>query len=50
MRWMEPQSRFVVNTLLKRNLDTFTASARTAVNWAMLALDVGVLLLLLWLL
>ncbi len=44
MRWIEPQSRFVIDTILKRKFSTFSDSARNTVNWLMLAVDVLVLL------
>lgn len=48
MRWIEPQSRFIVNTVMKRDLDTFTESARTTINRLVLGLDIVVVLAILW--
>ena len=39
-KFLEPQSRWMVNTLFKRNFDTFVDSAKTRVNWMVLAGDV----------
>jgi hypothetical protein len=50
LRWMEPQSRWMLRTLLRRNLDVMTDSARRTLNWGVLALDIfAVYLLLEWL-
>jgi hypothetical protein len=50
LRWIEPQSRWMLRTLLGRNLDVMTEPSRRAINWGVLGLDVLVAyLLLLWL-
>ncbi len=40
LKWIEPQSRWVIRTLFKRNFDGFVESAQRNVNWAMLGWDV----------
>lgn len=45
-RWMEPQSRWLLRTFLRRNLDVMTDSARRSINWGVLAIDVLVVYLL----
>ncbi len=40
LKWIEPESRFIVNTLFKRNFDAFTDGAKRTVNWGVLAGDV----------
>jgi hypothetical protein len=37
---MEPQSRWVVRRLFRRDFDAFAPSARRRINWAMLLWDV----------
>ena len=50
LRWMEPQSRWLMRTFLRRDLDVMTDSARRSINWGVLALDIfAVYLLLEWL-
>lgn len=43
LRWIEPQSRWLLQTFLKRNLDGMTDSARRGANWIVLAVDVIVI-------
>ncbi len=40
LKWIEPESRFIVNTLFKRNFDAFTDGAKRTVNWGVLIGDV----------
>jgi len=40
LKFMEPQSRWVMRTLFRRNFDAFVASARVRINWAMLLWDI----------
>ena len=47
LRWMEPQSRWILRTFLRRNLDVMTDSARRSINWGVLALDILAVYLLL---
>jgi len=47
LKIMEPQSRFVVNVLFRRNFNTFSEEARKGVNWVMLGLDLALVALLL---
>ncbi len=50
LKWIEPESRFLVNSVFRRNFDTFTEQAKRAVNWLVLAGDVvGGIILLEWL-
>jgi hypothetical protein len=50
LRFMEPQSRWVMRVVFRRNFDAFVDSAKRTVNWAMLLWDAiilyGLLLLL----
>ncbi|MEE8433784.1 MAG: hypothetical protein V3S64_03260 [bacterium] len=39
-KFLEPQSRWMVNTFFKRDFDTFVDSAKTRVNRMVLAADV----------
>ena len=39
MKFMEPQSRFIVDGLFKRKFDSFTDEAKRKINWIMLAGD-----------
>jgi len=39
LKWIEPESRWLMRTLFKRNLDAFTDNARRTINWAVLAGD-----------
>lgn len=47
LQWIEPESRFLMRTVFRRNLDAMTDSARRTVNWSVLVLDVVVIYLLL---
>lgn len=40
LKWIEPQSRWMVRVLFRRNFDGFTDSARVRINWAVLLWDV----------
>ena len=40
LKWIEPESRWIMNTIFRRNFDAFTDDARRTVNWAVLATDV----------
>ena len=46
LKFMEPQSRWVMQTLFRRDFDTFVESAKRRINWAMLLWDLIVLYLL----
>jgi hypothetical protein len=46
LKFMEPQSRWVIRVLFRRNFDAFTDSAKVRVNWAMLLWDVIIVWLL----
>jgi hypothetical protein len=50
LKFMEPQSRWVIRALFRRNFDTFVDSAKVRINWAMLLWDLILLYLLLQLL
>ncbi len=39
-KFLEPQSRWMINTLFKRDFDAFVDSAKTRINWMVLAADV----------
>lgn len=45
-KFLEPQSRWMVTTFFKRDFDTFIDSAKTRVNWMVLAADVVIALIL----
>ncbi len=47
LKWIEPESRLIVNSVFRRNFDTFTDQARRTVNWAVLAGDVVAVIILL---
>ena len=47
LKWIEPESRFLTKSFLKRDLEVMTDSARRAINWGVLALDVAVIYILL---
>ena len=46
LKFMEPQSRWVMQTVFRRDFDTFVESAKRRINWAMLLWDLVVLYLL----
>lgn len=50
LKFMEPQSRWVMRTLFRRNFDAFVDSAKRRINWSMLLWDVILLYVLLRLL
>ena len=39
MKFMEPQSRLIVDKVFKRNFDAFTDEAKSKINWLMLIGD-----------
>ena len=39
LKWIEPESRWVMKTFFRRDFDAFTDEARKAVNWMVLASD-----------
>ena len=47
LKWIEPESRFLVKLVFKKNFDTFTESAQRNTNWGVLALDIVLLWVLL---
>ena len=47
LKIMEPQSRWVIRTLFKRDFDTFIPPAKRRINWAMLLWDLILLYVLL---
>jgi len=40
LKWIEPESRWIMNTFFKRNFDAFTDGARRMVNWLVLGADI----------
>lgn len=46
-KWIEPESRLIINGLLRRNFDTFSDDAQRTVNWTVLAGDVAAVIILL---
>ena len=50
LRWIEPQSRWLLRTFFRRDVEVMTDSARRTTNWTILILDVLLLYVLLWLL
>ncbi|HKI99778.1 MAG TPA: hypothetical protein VKB51_14985 [bacterium] len=40
LKFMEPQSRWVMRVLFRRNFDVFVESAKRRINWAMLLWDI----------
>lgn len=39
MKFMEPQSRLIINKVFKRSFDGFTDEAKSKINWIMLVGD-----------
>jgi len=39
LKWIEPESRFLMRSLFKRDLSVMTDSTRRRVNWTVLVLD-----------
>ncbi|MCZ6748202.1 MAG: hypothetical protein O7D96_02835 [SAR324 cluster bacterium] len=39
LKWIEPESRFLMRSLFKRDLNVMTESTRRRVNWTVLVLD-----------
>ncbi len=39
LKWIEPESRFLMRSLFKRDLSVMTNSTRRRVNWTVLVLD-----------
>ena len=50
LKFMEPQSRWVIRTLFRRDFDGFIEPAKRRINWAMLLWDLIIVYLLLQLL
>ena len=50
LKWIEPESRMLMKSVFKRNMDVMTDSARRSVNWGVLAFDVVAVVILLRLL
>lgn len=46
LKFMEPQSRWVMRVLFRRDFDVFVESAKRRINWSMLLWD----LIILWIL
>lgn len=40
LKFIEPQSRWVMKTLFRRDFDSFVDSAKRRVNWSMLLWDI----------
>ncbi|MCH9046184.1 MAG: hypothetical protein IIA40_08750 [SAR324 cluster bacterium] len=40
LKFIEPQSRWVMKTLFRRDFDAFVDSAKRRVNWSMLLWDI----------
>ena len=40
LKWIEPESRWIMSTVFRRNFDSFTDEAKRTVNWAVLGTDV----------
>lgn len=47
LKFMEPQSRWVMRTLFRRDFDVFVESAKRRINWSMLLWDLILLYILL---
>ena len=41
LKWIEPESRFLIGFLFRRKFDGMTDSAKRIINWGVLGLDVG---------
>lgn len=41
LKFIEPESKFIVNTVMKRNFDGFTDSAQKTTNWIVLGSNIG---------
>ena len=46
LKWIEPQSRWVIRTLFNREFNGFITPAKRRVNWAMLLWDLIIVYLL----
>lgn len=46
LKFLEPQSRWMVNTFFKRDFDTFVDSAKTRINRMVLVADVVIVYIL----
>ena len=42
MKFIAPQSRFLLKTFLKRNYDVLTEQAQKATDWIVLGIDIAV--------
>ena len=40
LKWIEPESRFIMKTLFKRDFESFTDGAKKTINWGVLIGDV----------
>ncbi|MGK5093813.1 hypothetical protein WDW89_17600 [Deltaproteobacteria bacterium TL4] len=47
MKWLVPQSRFLIKTLFKRNYDTMSTQAQKVIETVVLGIDLASILLLL---
>jgi len=43
LRWIEPQTRWMLATFFKRKLEVMTDSSRRTANWGTLVLDAVIL-------
>ena len=50
LKFMEPQSRFLLRVLAKRNYDAFNDSSKRVTNWMVLLGDIAAVILLIELL
>ncbi len=40
LKWIEPESRFLMRSLFRRDLTVMTESSRRAINWSVLVADI----------
>lgn len=45
LKWIEPESRLIINKLFRRNFDHFTEEAKRTINWSVLIADAAAVIL-----
>ncbi len=46
IKWIEPESRLIINKIFGRDFDSFTEGAQQTVNWSVLIGDIAAVLFL----
>ena len=41
LKWIEPETRWIMKTFFRRNFDAFTEEARRMANWGVLGADIA---------